>query len=174
LNLHHHHLLPAAYQLVMKFHDGLEAVQRIQRAPPVVLNLAPPRQLLSLDGQERPGAAAPLLIGSVTVDGDGLIYISDVNNNGVVVYDTHGTWVRTIGSKGVKRRQLQGPNGMCVHGDHLYVADSHNNRIQVRTPWHAHVCSRSGLQLLHLLPTATPHRCFGHHDDIHAHRCASH
>ncbi len=35
--------------------------------------------------------------------------------------------------------QLNNPQGVCVHGDRLYVADSRNHRIQVRALLHAHV-----------------------------------
>lgn len=64
-----------------------------------------------------------------------MIYVSDRNNHRVQVFDRNRSYVRTIGVTGVSGYDfdhLGGPNGLAVDAaDRLYVADDHNNRVQV-------------------------------------------
>ncbi|MGB4268360.1 MAG: 6-bladed beta-propeller [Spirochaetota bacterium] len=61
----------------------------------------------------------------------GLLAVSDFANNKVLVINTDGKVVKTIGSSGNAEGQFNGPEGVCFGGDSsLYVVDSGNHRVQ--------------------------------------------
>lgn len=64
------------------------------------------------------------------------VYVSDLGNPVIQVFDTEGNFIRKFGSGGTGDGQLLGTSGMCMGtGDNgeteLYVCDGQNHRIQV-------------------------------------------
>jgi DNA-binding beta-propeller fold protein YncE len=63
---------------------------------------------------------------------NGLLYVSDVARNKVIVYSTSGQYQGEFGSAGNGPGQFRAPSGLDVGTDgKLYVADSSNFRVQV-------------------------------------------
>jgi hypothetical protein len=63
----------------------------------------------------------------------GCYYISDTHNNRIVVLDDKFVFKMRIGGLGGSTRndRFFAPKGLAVSGDHLYVADYLNNRVQI-------------------------------------------
>lgn len=74
-------------------------------------------------GFERPKA--------VVTDSAGWIYVSDAQRGLVLVHRPDGTFDYAIGAQGSGPGELSLPAGLAVAAGRLYVADSHNRRIQV-------------------------------------------
>ncbi len=67
----------------------------------------------------------------VAVDGEGRVYVADAQRDLVLVFDARGTFEYAAGASGSAPGSFQHPAGLAVVRDRLYVADSHNARIQV-------------------------------------------
>lgn len=68
----------------------------------------------------------------VTVDHQGLVYVSDTGNKRIRVYTSTGEYVRDIGMAGSALGQLDEPSGIVTSSDgRLYVADTWNRRVSV-------------------------------------------
>ena len=60
------------------------------------------------------------------------IYITDTDNNRVLIYDTNGEQLHSFGAKGSGVGEFNGPMGITVDtSGNVYVCDSGNNRIVV-------------------------------------------
>ncbi len=72
--------------------------------------------------------------GFLAMDGSGRVYVTDLLNQRVVVFNRAGEVVLTFGEPGAGDGQFNFPAGIVVdtNGD-IYVADSQNHRIQVFT-----------------------------------------
>jgi DNA-binding beta-propeller fold protein YncE len=67
----------------------------------------------------------------VAVDGGGRVYVSDAQRDLVLVFTREGAFDYAIGGTGTSPGWFTHPAGLAVAGGRLYVADSHNHRIQV-------------------------------------------
>jgi 3-phytase len=67
-----------------------------------------------------------------TEDGRTWLIASAKSSHRLVVFDADsGERVRTVGSEGNGPGQFNRPNGVAVHGDHLFVVERDNHRVQV-------------------------------------------
>ena len=89
---------------------------------PSYSTLCNPQQVISCDG--------PL---DVSNHNSGDIYVASPGDNSIHVYDQGGHEKRTIGSGGSGDGQFNGPYGISIKGDVMYVADYGNHRIQKLT-----------------------------------------
>jgi len=68
----------------------------------------------------------------VAVDGSGNIYVADVGNNRIQVFNSAGTHQLSFGTLGSADGQFNSPIGVAVDGSgNIYVSDTGNHRIQV-------------------------------------------
>ncbi|WP_424357516.1 OmpL47-type beta-barrel domain-containing protein [Methanocella sp. MCL-LM] len=69
----------------------------------------------------------------IAVDGNGDIYIADALNHRVLIFDSTGALIQTIGgTRGTGNYEFNSPWDLEVDGNgNIYVADTDNNRIQV-------------------------------------------
>jgi len=68
----------------------------------------------------------------IAVGPDGLVYVTDGGNGRVSVFKQDGTWVRTIGSRGMGPGQVLDCIGIAVKADGtVAVADPDNGRVQL-------------------------------------------
>jgi len=76
---------------------------------------------------------SPLALPSdVAISPNGDIYVVDGANHRIVVYDSNGSFLRIIGSKGATEGLFNGPVGITIDKkNHIYVADTNNHRIQI-------------------------------------------
>jgi tripartite motif-containing protein 71 len=73
----------------------------------------------------------------VAVDSNGRVFVADSANNRVLVYNRHGKFLEKIGSAGSAPGKFYFSNANDLEfdaDDHLYVADSWNDRIQKFDP----------------------------------------
>jgi sugar lactone lactonase YvrE len=83
--------------------------------------------LMTIEDEERLGAGI-----DVAVDVAGHIYVSDVVNSRVQVYDTHGEYLGGFGSPGSEPGQFVEVDALALDDEgHLYVLDFGNKRIQM-------------------------------------------
>jgi DNA-binding beta-propeller fold protein YncE len=68
---------------------------------------------------------------AITADRSGYLYISDRSGGGIVVLGENGSFQGRHSSRGRSQGFLWYPSGLATDGDHLFVADRGNNRIQV-------------------------------------------
>jgi hypothetical protein len=146
----------------------LQAQAQVNAAPPAAgveqqgQQRRRPQQLLrTLDGHESP-AVMPMQPEGMTVDNAGTVYISDSVNDRVLVFDVQGAFVRAFGSKGANNGQFNGPGGMCVHGNLLFIADLGNHRIQVCSCRPFACASVHGHALVVQLRPSNPLHCCSH------------
>lgn len=67
-----------------------------------------------------------------TEDGRTWLIASAKSSHRLVVFDADsGERLRTVGGEGDGDGQFQRPNGVAVHGDHLFVVERDNRRVQV-------------------------------------------
>ena len=69
----------------------------------------------------------------IAIHNSGDIYVACWDDNSIHVFDQAGQQKRTIGSKGIDNGQFNGPQGLFIKGDVMYVADRGNHRIQKLT-----------------------------------------
>jgi hypothetical protein len=62
---------------------------------------------------------------------NGEVYVCDMYNNRIQVFDLVGTYKRSIGSYGSGDGELEHPTSIYIYNDELYVNDSRNWRVQV-------------------------------------------
>lgn len=67
----------------------------------------------------------------IAVDAGGRLYVSDAQRDAVLVFSADGTFECALGAGGTARGELALPAGLAVASGRLYVADSHNHRVQV-------------------------------------------
>lgn len=67
----------------------------------------------------------------IAVGDDGRVYVSDAQRDLVLVFRQDGSFEYSIGGTGTSPGWFTHPAGLAVAGGRLYVADSHNRRIQV-------------------------------------------
>lgn len=70
---------------------------------------------------------------AIAVDAQGNVYVTDTGNKRVVVFDSSGRGLTSIGTAGFEAGQLDEPVGLAVSadGNTVYVADTWNGRVQV-------------------------------------------
>jgi len=87
-----------------------------------------------LGGFDLPPDAPPrqsCIVGGLTVDDRGLVYVSFMNQHRIAVYDDSGVVVRGWGRRGAERGEFNQPGGMVLRRDGtIYVADQCNHRVQ--------------------------------------------
>ncbi|MBW8368567.1 MAG: phytase [Arenimonas sp.] len=65
-------------------------------------------------------------------DGKTWLFATAKEGKGLVVYDGDtGATLRTVGTEGSRPGQFKRPNGVAVSGDHLFVVERDNRRVQV-------------------------------------------
>ena len=68
---------------------------------------------------------------AITLDSDGLVYVSDEYNQSISIFDGEGSFLRKWGHEGSSKGQFDGPAGMSFdRNENLYVSDHRNHRIQ--------------------------------------------
>ena len=67
----------------------------------------------------------------VSVDSDGHLYVVDNLFDNIQVFDPEGRLMLVVGASGQDAGQFWSPAGIDIAGDTIYVADTHNNRIQI-------------------------------------------
>lgn len=70
---------------------------------------------------------------SVHLDENGLVYVADLSNHRIQVFDMEGNHVDTWGTPGMGDGQFLFPYDAVTHDGFVYVADSVNDRIQKLT-----------------------------------------
>ena len=96
-------------------------------APPAVLTVA--ERYVS---EDRPQDELDSLATWTAEDGRTWLIASAKSTHRLVVYDADsGERLRDFGSEGSGPGQFNRPNGVAVHGDHLFVVERDNHRVQV-------------------------------------------
>jgi DNA-binding beta-propeller fold protein YncE len=67
----------------------------------------------------------------IAVDEAGRLYVTDAQRDAVLVFDADGSFDVALGATGTERGRLALPAGVAVTGGRIFVADSHNHRVQV-------------------------------------------
>ena len=67
----------------------------------------------------------------VSVDSDGHLYVVDNLFDNIQVFNPEGRLMLVVGASGQDAGQFWSPAGIDIAGDTIYVADTHNNRIQI-------------------------------------------
>jgi DNA-binding beta-propeller fold protein YncE len=71
---------------------------------------------------------------SVAVDADGNVYVADMLNYRVEIFDADGKFIRTFGKHGDGPGYFAMPKGIAVDGDgHIWVTDTMQNRVHLFT-----------------------------------------
>jgi sugar lactone lactonase YvrE len=71
----------------------------------------------------------------VAVDADGNLYVADMLNARIEVFDADGNFIRTFGKRGDGPGYFAMPKGVAIDCDgHIWVTDAQQNRLQVYTP----------------------------------------
>ncbi len=99
---------------------------------PFALYVRQPRNYPSLSAISREFSASAAT-GDVAVDDDNNVYIAVYGYHCISVFDQNGSNIRTIGTAGRNGSadgQFNGPFGIALKGDIMYVADTNNCRIQ--------------------------------------------
>jgi DNA-binding beta-propeller fold protein YncE len=68
---------------------------------------------------------------SVAVDEKGRLWVADVGNNTIQIFDANGGLLGGWGSRGSGNYGLKEPCGIAVRGDEVYVADTWNGRVEL-------------------------------------------
>jgi DNA-binding beta-propeller fold protein YncE len=67
----------------------------------------------------------------VAVDALGRIFVNDAMLDAVQVFDAAGQFLFSFGNEGTADGEFWMPSGICISGDHIFVADTFNQRVQV-------------------------------------------
>ena len=59
------------------------------------------------------------------------LFITDNLNHRIIMTDLEINFMKSVGSRGAEINQFNGPNGLCLLNNNLYVCDYYNKRIQV-------------------------------------------
>jgi DNA-binding beta-propeller fold protein YncE len=71
----------------------------------------------------------------VAVDQEGNVYIADMLNARIEIFDADGNLIRTFGKRGDGPGYFSMPKGVAIDSDgHIWVADAMQNRVQVYSP----------------------------------------
>jgi len=71
----------------------------------------------------------------VAVDREGNLYVADMLNARIQIFDADGNFIRTFGKRGDGPGYFAMPKGVAVDCDgHIWVADAMQNRVQVYSP----------------------------------------
>ncbi len=71
----------------------------------------------------------------ITVNSTGHIFVTDINQHRIMIFDSSGNHLNSFGSAGSRDGQFNTPNGITVNSTgHIFVLDSHNDRIQIFDP----------------------------------------
>lgn len=87
--------------------------------------------LLGAFGQEGDGPGAFSRPKGVAVDSEAHVYVVDNLFDNIQIFDSDGQVLLALGSAGNSRGQFWSPTGIDIHSDTIYVADTHNHRIQI-------------------------------------------
>ena len=69
---------------------------------------------------------------SIAVDKDGNVYVTDMGNNRVQIFDADGNFIRMFGKAGDGPGTFMRPKGIAVDADgHIWVVDAMQGRMQV-------------------------------------------
>jgi DNA-binding beta-propeller fold protein YncE len=108
--------------------EGISAVLRLDLAAKKMSMIAP----------TGPGAfALPL---NMAIGGDGLVYVADSAREQVVILNTNGEFIATLGEKGTNA-----PRDVALSADRIYVGDSQTHNV--------HVYNRQDRKLLFDIPS---------------------
>lgn len=81
---------------------------------------------------ESPGDELDSLATWTTEDGRTRVIVTAKSSHSLVVFDgDSGERLRGVGGKGDGPGQFRRPNGIAVHGDHVFVVERDNHRVQV-------------------------------------------
>jgi len=108
----------------------------------VVLDSAASRlQVFNLDGRllrqintytsNTPGIPEAAVEMGLGIDTEGNIYLSNLRDSGVRVFDHDGKVLNSFGNRGTLVGQFDSPSGVWVEKDGLYIADTRNRRVEV-------------------------------------------
>jgi DNA-binding beta-propeller fold protein YncE len=67
----------------------------------------------------------------LTLDIAGNIYVSNLRDSGVRVFDRNGAPVTTFGTPGSREGQFDHPTGIWIQNEEVLIADTNNRRVQV-------------------------------------------
>ena len=71
----------------------------------------------------------------ITVNSTGHIFVTDINQHRIMIFDSSGNYLNSFGSSGLGDGQFNNPKGITVNStDHIFVFDSYNDRIQIFDP----------------------------------------
>ncbi len=96
-----------------------------------VARLAPTGEWVAAFGEAGDEGGAFERPKGIAVDSAGRVYVSDAQRDLVLVFRLDGTFEYSIGGTGSAPGLFTHPAGLAIAGGRLYVADSHNHRIQV-------------------------------------------
>lgn len=67
----------------------------------------------------------------LAVDRDDNVFVADCNKNCVYKLDKYGNQATAIGRRGFGRGEFNSPAGVSVVGEHVFICDTDNHRIQI-------------------------------------------
>ena len=68
-------------------------------------------------------------IGNDALSGSSVVYVSEVDNHRISVFDSNGKFIRKWGTQGSGDYQFDWPRGLCVSDGLVYIADGGNHRV---------------------------------------------
>lgn len=100
-----------------------------QAAAPIQPTVVVPERYVSSDN---PGDELDSLATWPTEDGRTWLIATAKSSHSLVVFDADtGERLRSVGHKGQAPGEFKRPNGIAVHGNHVFVAERDNHRVQV-------------------------------------------
>jgi len=93
-------------------------------------------QLMLIFGDYNSGEGQIQDAGKIEVDGNDLVYVSDVGAGEVALFDYFGNFIARIGAGILKR-----PGGVFIYKQHLFVTDEENHNVNIFDPAHQHLFS---------------------------------